>query len=767
MTVNDFIATLLLSSLIGASPAAASQSPDPDTSTLQSDGASSASTLRSSLDGPPRPVAPDVIARDSQGRATVRAVRVTTPLYIDGRLDEDVFKTVKPMSGFYQSDPRPGAPATDDTEVWLLFDDTTVYFVARCWQSERTVSTEMRRDGQNIIRGDYVGFVLDTFYDRRNGILINMSPNGGRRDGLVTDERRFNVDWNGIFESATGRFDGGWTAEVAVPFKTLRYRPGRDQVWGFNVQRVQRVKNERTYLMPMTGMGTQATLLRVSLAATVVGVEAPAGAKNLDIKPYIRGDMDVPAPGAPTDGGGGIGVDVKYGITQNLTANVTFNTDFAQVEADEEQINLTRFNLFFPEKREFFLEDAGLFAFGGAGTGPFSGGGGPTPVLFYSRQIGLNDGQAVPIDVGGRVTGRVGSFSVGAVGIRTGDASGVGATGFTALRATRNLFRRSSVGAIFTHRSISQTGVGSNQAYGVDGRFPLSTNLLLDAYWAQTTTNGSSTGAASYRLKLDYDADRYGAQIERLVIGERFNPEVGFVRRLDVRRDFAQVRFSPLTTNHPTIRQYSWTADLDRAETTAGHLETRQVEGQFAVSFHNGDAVGVTYDNSYESVPAPFDIGSAVTIPTGEYHFNNVALRYSFGTQRVMSGTVRAERGTFYGGNKTTLTASQSRGALTNRLSIDPGISFNWIDVPAGQVTTRLVSTRATYTFSPLMFVSALVQYNSSRHALGANVRLRWEYQPGSELFVVYNEQRNTLGRGYPDHESRAVIVKVNRLFRY
>ena len=210
-----------------------------------------------------------------------------------------------------------------------------------------------------------------------------------------------------MLDSATGRFEGGWTVEVAVPFKTLRYAPGRAQVWGFNVQRGQRWKNEQSQLMPMPGLVTGAGLMRVSMGATVVGIEAPPAARNLELKPYVISEASVPQPAASTDLNADVGIDVKYGVSQNLTADFTFNTDFAQAEADEQQINLTRFSLFFPEKREFFLENAGLFAFGGAGTGPF-GGGGDTPVLFYSRRIGLNEGQAVPINVGGRLTGRRG-----------------------------------------------------------------------------------------------------------------------------------------------------------------------------------------------------------------------------------------------------------------------------------------------------------------------------------------------------------------------
>ena len=758
---------LALTSLLLISSANAGQEPPAGSPAQES---APTGGLAFAFDGPPPPVPPETISRDSQGRATMRAVRLASPLRIDGRLDEDVYQTVRSVSDFYQMVPKTGDPASDKTEVWLLFDDDQVYFAARCWEADpaRIIANEMRRDGRNILQGDYIGFILDTFYDRRNGVIFNISAVGGRRDGLVTDESQFNADWNGVFDAATGRFEGGWTVEVAVPFKTLRYAPGRAQLWGFNVHRGQRWKNERSYLMPMPGLVAGGALMQVSMAATVVGIEAPPAASNLEIKPYVISEASVPQPAASTDLDADVGIDVKYGVSQNLTADFTLNTDFAQAEADEQQINLTRFSLFFPEKREFFLENAGLFAFGGAGTGPF-GGGGDTPVLFYSRRIGLNEGQAVPIDVGGRLTGRVGPFSVGALNIRTGDepVSGARATNFSVLRVKRDILRRSSIGAIFTGRSVSLGGGGANQAYGVDAAFAFFANLAINTYWARTRTDGSSSDATSYRIRFDYDADRYGARFERLVVGDRFNPEVGFVRRDDMGRSFAQLRFSPRTRNHPTVRRLSWVGAIDYVETTDGRLETRERRGEFSVELHNSDSFGVEYSNSYEFVPVPFRIASDVTVPVGEYQFDNVRVRYGFGQQRMLSGTVAAEQGTFFGGTKTTFSLSQGLAALTSQLSIAPGVSVNRVVLPQGAVTSRLVTTRVTYTMTPLMFASALVQYNSAADSVSANVRWRWEYLPGSELFVVYNEERDSRQRGFPGLENRAFIIKVNRLVRF
>jgi hypothetical protein len=722
---------------------------------------------------PPPPSAPDVITRDPAGRVAVRAVRAATPLDIDGVLDEGVYADVLPMSDFIQIEPQEGLPATQQTEVWLLFDDEYVYVSARCWDSnpERMVANEMRRDNGNITQNELFAFSLDTFYDRRNGVLFNTNPIGGRMDGQITNETQFNGDWNPIWRVVSGRFDGGWTVEAAIPFRSLRYRPGREQIWGFNVLRNNRWKNEITFLTPIPAVkGSGLGIMMMSAAATVYGLEAPAGSRNLELKPFAITDLTsdrTATPPVSNDLSGDLGLDVKYGITQNLVADLTVNTDFAQVEADQQQVNLTRFSLFFPEKREFFLENQGTFAFGGAGAN-LIGGDPNTPILFYSRRIGLDRGRDVPLDVGGRLTGRMGAFSVGALNIRSGDepVSGARATNFSVVRVKRDLLRRSSVGAIFTRRSQSIQSAGPNESYGLDGTFAFYDNVLVNTYWAKTRTRGFEDDV-SYRAQFDYTADRYGLQVERLVVGTDFNPEVGFLRRDDFERSFGSVRFSPRPRSIAAIRKVSYSARLDYITNRAGLLETREAQGRVGIEFESSDSVDVTYTKSYELLTEPFSIAPDVTIPVGGYNFQDMRASLKFGQQRRVSGTLSAQHGGFLSGDRTSVGFTGGRVEVTPQLSMEPGVSVNWIDLPEGRFSTRLVTARTTYTFTPLMFVSALVQVNSSNDSLGANIRLRWEYQPGSELFVVYNEQRDTLDLGFPALANRTFIVKINRLFNF
>ena len=728
------------------------------------------------IDGPPPPQPPDVISRDAAGRATVRAVRLTDPLNIDGNLDERVYQDVPAASDFIQYLPIEGTPATEQTEVWVLFDGDNIYISVRCWDSapeSQWVANEMRRDAFNIVNNEHIVIVLDTYYDRRNAIIFTINPLGGRMDGQITDERAYNGDWNPIWEPQTGRFENGWTLEAAIPFKSLRYRPGRAQTWGVNVQRFVRWKNELSALTRLLPGRGPAAIFQISLSATLVGLEVPEAGRTLEIKPYaiseLTGDRTSARP-ISNDLGGDFGLDVKYGVTENLVADLTVNTDFAQVEADEQQINLTRFSLFFPEKREFFLENQGVFVFGGARSAGARGGGTDVPVLFYSREIGLDRGQEVPMDVGGRLTGRVGRFSVGLLNIQTGGVPDIGALGtnFTVARVRSDVLRRSNVGALFTGRSVSKSGTGSSETYGVDGVFSFYDHLNINTYWSKTSTPGLRGDDVSYRGQLDYNGDRYGVQAERLVVGGDFKPEVGFLRRDDFERNFGSFRFSPRPDRIAAVRRFTYQGQIAYVLDRAGLVETRENQAQFGIELENSDQFNVTHTRSYEFLKRPFRIAPGVTIPVAGYTFQDTEVSFTLGQQRTLSGRVSLQHGSFFSGEKTTVGFSRGRLELTPQLSVEPSVSYNRVDLPEGRFTTNLVTTRTTYTVTPLMFVSALLQYNSSSHSLSTNIRLRWEYQAGSELFVVYNEQRDTLTPiRFPELLNRAFIVKVNRNLRF
>jgi hypothetical protein len=747
-------------------------------------GSGDLAAMPSNFSGPPPPAPPSVITRDNDGNATVRATRIPEGPALDGRLDDPVYQQVPSFGDFIQSDPDEGVPATEQTDVWVMFDDTRIYVSARLWDSQpqRMVANEMRRDQFNLINNENFAVALDTFYDRRNGYLFHTTPVGGMFDGTITDESQNNRDWNTVWWSRSARFDRGWTVEMAIPFKSLRYKAGASQIWGINFRRVVRWKNEFSYLTLIPRSYGPRGIIRLSQAATLVGIEPPTASRTFEIKPYAVAGTSTNLNADPpfrNDGSADAGFDVKYGLTRGLTADFTYNTDFAQVEDDEQQVNLTRFSVFFPEKREFFLEGQGIFSFGGAGGGGGGGGGGffggggfggdETPVLFFSRRIGLAENEGgrsveVPIRAGGRVTGKQGAWSLGFLNIYTGeDASGfVSPTAFTVGRVKRDIFGRSYVGALFTRRSPS--GGASSDAYGFDAGLQWGVSQF-NSYFARTRNEGVAGDDTSYQLKYEHNGDLYGFQAERLVVGEAFQPETGFLRRADFRKNRIETRWSPRPTSSKIIRKFEIQPMFEYFDNHTGFVETRDAQLRFQTEFHSGDQFTVNFSRTFEGIEEEFDIED-VPIAPGGYDWMDTRLDYRFGPQRKVSGFLSFSTGGFYGGARQQLRYN-GRVELSSQLSFEPGITLSWIDLPAGDVVSKLINSRISYTLSPRAFIGALVQYGTAASSLSTNLRFSWEFEPGSNLFVVYSEGRDTDRRGFPTLENRAFVVKIAKLFRF
>ncbi len=743
------------------------------------------------IDGPPPPLAPETLSRDAAGRVTVRAVPLDRPLDLDGTLDEGFYEIVQPLTGFVQQQPDEGAPATERTEAWVFYDDSSIYISARMWDSapeSQWVANEMQRDSFQIINNDTFSAAFDTFYDRRNGFAFMVNPIGGFFDYQITDEGNPNSDWNPIWDVRTGRFAGGWTVEMEIPFKSIRFPGGESQVWGIQLGRNIRWKNEWTYLTPVS-ISAGPGMFRLSAAGTLAGLQVPSGNRTFEIKPYGIGSS---ATNVATDvynqGDYNGGVDVKYGVTENLTADFTVNTDFAQVEVDEAQINLTRFSLFFPEKREFFLEGRGIFDFGrgvrfGGGGGPGGGGrpssggffgGGDVPTVFFSRRIGLESGTTVPIQAGGRLTGKVGDFTLGALNIQTDDVMDVAVpTNFTVLRLKRDILRRSAIGALFTGRSVSLNEQGSNEAFGVDGVFSFYDNVNFNGYYAKTQTPGMVGEDESYQAAFTYNGDLYAVSVDHLLVGDNFNPEVGFMRRDDFRRTYVQAKYAPRPAGIEAVRQFTFGGSYDYFETAVDRIpETELAQANFQIEFENSDRFSADVQRSYEFLDVPWRrvLGTEYEIPAGEYVFRDYYVSYSMGAQRRVSGNLSVQHGEFYNGEITAVGYSRGRIEVTPQFSFEPSISVNRVRLPDAEFTAPLGITRLTYTFNPRVFFSGLVQFNPTQEVVSTNLRLRWEYRPGSELFVVYNDQRDTVllpDQRFPMLQNRAFVVKFTRLFRF
>ncbi len=709
-------------------------------------------------------------------KPVIRAIEVPDGIKVDGKLDEAVYTTVSGAIEFVQQEPFEGQPATEKTELWVLFDSKNLYLSFRMWDShpERMIANEMRRDqALDIYNNENMSFVLDTFHDSRSGYFFMTNMLGALRDVQFQSEKQNNGEWNPVWNPKAQKFEGGWTLEVAIPFKSIRYPAGTNQAWGINFRRAVRWKNEITFITKVPASTGAGGIYRLQDEATLVGLKVPAAGKNLDIIPFVtaRTTTDkVARPPITNKGAGDVGADLKYGVTKGLSADLTYNTDFAQVEDDLQQVNLTRFGVFFPEKRTFFLEGQGIFDFGGQSGGGNNAGAGDIPTMFFSRQIGLARGTAVPIIGGGRLTGKAGNYTIGLVDIQTEKADAIreASTNFGVVRLRRDILKKSYIGVLATQRNPS--GGADNLMVGADTNIGIGLTTI-NAYYAKTDTPGRSGHDGSYMGQYDYNADRYGATGQGLVVEKNFNPQMGFMRRQDFRTVSGSFRYSPRParggTRFKPFRKFYYLAQSDRTTNNAGFLQSRSVTGAFNFDLNSGGIFTSSIDREHEGLEAPFQIAPGVRIPIGAYGFTHVQASYQFPANYKVRGTVRADLGQFYNGTKQTVSYA-GRIELSKQLTVEPTLSLNFVDLPAGSFKNNLVQSRVTYTLTPRSSFGALVQYSSSARTLSTNVRFRWEYIPGSDLYVVYNEGRTTaIPDRFADLQNRTFVVKATRLFRY
>ena len=723
-----------------------------------------------------------MMVRDAAGKVTVRATRLPAAIKFDGAIDEDMYRTTPPYTDFVQQEPNEGAPATERTEAWIFFDDQYIYVSARLYetQPERRVASDMRRDAPNLYNNDHLAVIFDTFNDHRNGYGFSTNRLGALFDFVATNEQPTS-NWNGLWESRATDFDGGWSVEIRIPFRSIRVKPDGD-VWGVNIRRMARWKNETSFLSAVPRSWGRRALNKVSNEATLLGMVAPHDGLNLDFKPYALGSVLTNRAVSPVirnkrDGNGG--ADIKWGITPQIVADFTYRTDFAQVEDDDAQVNLTRFSLINAEKREFFLEGQDAFAFGGVGGGSGPGGGGPgfnqsgvhnttdlSPILFYSRRIGIVGGAIAPIVGGARVLGRAGAWQIGALDMRTEAVPNVRApaSDFSVLRINHDVGKRSRVGFVATSRN--PTSDSGNVVGGVDAQFNPRDNVSVTGFAARSQTDGQGGDQSSYRSKFDLNADKYGLIVEHLFVGDGFNPEVGFLRRSAFRRSFVLARVSPRPAHMQAVRRFTYQGSADYITSPMGRLQTQELKGAFIAELSNGDTFNSEVTNAFERLDARFTVARDVTVPVGGYRNSQVKATYTLGTQRPVSGAVVLAHGSFYGGTLTEVTW-RGRVDVSPQFIAEPTLSFNHIDGPYGSGETNLLGSRVTYTVSPRMFAAALVQFQSRSRTVATNVRFRWEYKPGSELFVVYSDGRSTVAPGFPALDNRSIVVKATRLFRW
>jgi uncharacterized protein DUF5916 len=710
------------------------------------------------------------------GRPSVTAVRVEHAPTLDGEvLADPVWTAAVPATTFVQEQPEEGQPASERTEVRLVFTADTLYVGVVCFDRDpkSIIVSDTRRDAP-LDQTDSIQVIFDTYRDRLNGFVFGTNPAGIEYDGQVTNEGQgggglaigqtqqsgsgsgFNVNWDGVWDVRTRISDIGWSAEFAIPFRTLRYPGGVNQIWGVNFQRNVRRRNERAYWAPIS---RQYNLYRLSLAGSLVGIKTPA-LRNLKATPYVLGNVKQSGE-RPVDPVllGQTGGDAKYNLTPSLTFDGTVNTDFAQVEVDDQQVNLDRFNLFFPEKRPFFLENAGFFSVGNPGEVD----------LFFSRQIGIRpDSGPIPIAGGARVSGKAGKFNVGLLNMQTRRVQDrIAANNFSVARISRDLPNRSSIGALFVNRE-GTGGLGRagdhNRTFALDGKATVGQRTVISSFVAKTETPGVRNDDHAFNVRSRTSVPRFDLDLGYQEVGARFNPEVGFLSRRGYRKPDVRflTRWRPAGSILQELRphtQYRAFVGFD------GFVESSQWHIDNHWQFKNSTEVHTGINVNQEGVRTPFEIYPKILVPVGTYKHEEAQLVLLTNQGAPASLEVRSLIGGYFGGHRVQVNPTL-RLRAGDALTTEVAYQRNDIRLPWGDFTTNLVRARLSYSFTTHAFVQGLVQYNDRADLWSANVRVGWLRSGNTGLFLVYTDTRaldDLFVR--PARTDRSFILKFSRTF--
>ena len=714
--------------------------------------------------------------------------RTTAPVTIDGVLDEPVWSDSMVATDFVQSEPREHEPATEPVEVRVVYDEVNLYIGAFLHDSNARgiIVGDLKKDFDSQ-GGDSFEVIVDTFHDERNGYWFATNAMGAKWDAqMVNEGREVNADWDGVWQVRTRITDQGWYAELAIPFATLKFKKTGEQVWGLNFLRRLRSKNEESYWAPVPRIYR---LARVSVAGTLEGFQVPPGDAGLRVKPYALASRSRAGNGG-VDHDQAIGLDAKYAVTNSTTLDITVNTDFSQVESDEQQVNLTRVSLFFPEKREFFLENSGVFQFGAGDERAQSSSSGRAAtqgtstisnsrlnevgqtvndvILFFSRRIGLADsGETIPLAAGTRLTGRAHGFNVGILNIQQRAGLSTPATNFSALRVRRSIFANSDVGVAFLNKQINGD---DNRVVGADANFRFFRYLNINTYTARTFSDSgrirSGGNETATRLGFNYSAPFWNVRSSYLAIGEGFNDEMGFVPRVGVKKvdGFLAAHVRPKSVSR-WLREFNPHFEWHNIDRWNGDLDSRYLDYHAIIRFQDGSTMEPGVNLNVENLAIPFVINRkrGVVLPPGQYSFNESFVWFTPNAAARIGLSGRVGVGEFYNGQS----QSYRIGAAireSEHLNLAASVTRTLVDLPAGAFATTLLTSRVNVNFSTRIFLNSLLQYNTDAQQWSANIRFNFIHRPLSDFFLVYNEQRDTRSG---DLLNRGVIAKMTYMMRF
>jgi Domain of unknown function (DUF5916)/Carbohydrate family 9 binding domain-like len=689
---------------------------------------------------------------------SVQVVRADVAPVIDGVLDDAAWMRAGVVDDFHEIEPTEYAPVSEPTVIYVLYDDSALYIGARMFDREPgEITARIMRQGEEVFADDWFSVIIDPFHDRRSGYRFITNPNGLRQEGLFQNVSETQWEWQGIWYAASSIDEEGWAAEIEIPFKSIAFDPAND-TWGINFHRAIARRDERL------GWVSRNRNSDPSISGTAVGFEGLEQGLGLDIVPSVsvsqQKDFELAVEHSDVDPS----LDVFYKITPGLTGALTINTDFSATEVDDRQVNLTRFDLFFPEKRDFFLQDADIFEFGG-----LQENGRP----FFSRSIGLSStGEAVDLETGGKVSGRVGRFNIGALAIRQEEFQGIAADNAIVARVSANVLRESSVGFITTEGDPRSNL--DNSLQGLDfvfrnTRLPRGRAFEANVWGQQSDTQDSDDEDSAYGFRVSAPNNTgMRAALRYAHLEENFTPGLGFVNRkgideLDVGTEYT---YRPA---RGLLRSVLFGINAERVETIAtGELESQELDFQLLeLEGRQGDLLELRRTRNREVLVEPFEISEGVVIIPGDYSFNETNLEISTGDQRKLWGNLDYTIGDFYDGDRVEVEASLSwrpSGRLRTQLSYD----INDIHLPAGAFVTRLVRFRTDVVFSPRLSWVTLIQYDNVSEIIGINTRLHWVPEPGREGYLVLNRNVQDLDRDNRfDALSAEAAIKFNYTFRF
>ncbi len=688
------------------------------------------------------------------------AHRTSEEIKVDGVFDEPVWQSVEPIRELYQIQPDQGEPATEQSEVRILYDDKKLYFGFIFFdEMDKIVANDMRRDSPGLRSNDYGFLLLDTYNDRRNAVFFRFTPVGGMEDTAVSNSGgSLNTSWDIVWECRCRINEDHWTAEIAIPFSQLRFERSDVMNWGLNFGREIARKQEIDAWneAPKTYGGL--AKYRTAYFGTLEGLEGITPSRHLELLPYVLPGASYDSSAEETEGVFDAGLDFKYGVTPNLTADLTVNTDFAQVEADQEQVNLTRFSLFFPEQRPFFLEGASIFDVGI----PRPSFRRPPPLLlFYSRRIGLAGGRAIPILGGGKMTGKIGRYDIGVLNVLTNkfedDETGVPEedlfseprTNYSVVRVNRDILEGSTVGGIFINK---QDADAYNRTAGLDFSYRPTREINIQGLWSRTFEADILGNSNAFFFGGDWRTNLFRLDASYTDIGEDFNPEVGFVQRLnpDNPINFRRLRGEASYTPWPDkfgIREIQIGPEVDFILTHENELAAGEITFDTQFEFDTGDDIGFEVKNTTENLDYPFGI-QGVDIPVDDYNFTSFQVSARTSGARMIGARMQVEFGEFYHGTRRGFSID-GNARPTARLSIEPFIEFNRITLPDEEFDANAFGGRIGYSFSTILFTKLFSQWSTDRDILSANFLINYIYRPGSDIYLVFDQSYDTRDGGF------------------